>query len=995
MKVRTLLTLLQFLLFCLPLARADEAPEIKGTIRGTVIDGKELYPLIGATVRIEGTNLGAITDLDGNYAIKGVPDGTYTVVISYVSYVTRTIKGVRVENKKATVLKTKLSTDEELLGEVVIEAEGNDETESMLLLNQKQSLIATQAIGAQELSRKGIGDAEAAVAQISGVSRQAGQKNVFVRGLADRYNTTTLNGFPMPSDDPEYKNISLGIFETDMIRSVGVSKAFNATQGGEVGGAIIDIESKRLVGDRVLEVSADGGGSSSLLGNRFYKQDGTGYFGFSDRSEPSRESYDPAGNLRTDIPSPFPNRLSPSVLSAPVNHSFGIKAGKRFGLGDRSDLSLLLIATHSKEYSYSDRIDRSFQNTAVYTPFAKDQRGNKSTVGTRQIILGNAFLNLSRRHEAEYNLLVIHSAEEYVDYAFGVGEDSETISEDADQQFQTGRMRQQANDNRLIVNQLRSSWKLGEAFVLDAGAAVNLIRSYEPDRRSFFYLGGYDIQDVESSTGTGYSGLGWNPNSGGESKERFFSDLRENDYNGRISFRWDYAKQSHLRIGYDFRHIDHDFAARKYQVRNAVGKYFPDDRKFDIPWDEIYDFSNLDGKGYPIEGVNNEAYSARRTLHSPYIDFAHSFSPRLSIVLGFRYDLLSQSLTQINEDLSSGNTYVKEYPSQLKPQWLPSLNVRFDLTPEHVFRLAFSKTYILPRFKETIPYQYVNISFASQGNSYLKLSEAYNADLKYDWYITPAELLSATLFYKHFTNPIIRAYVGGSAGIEEYHNAARSADVAGVEIELKKTLLDRSNELTGERHKLSGGLSASYLFTRMTLDFPYANEIDIFLGSLGNFPARPSRLEGASPWTGNADLTYAFTKGQRNYSASLLLSFFSDRIYSIGTKSTNQYDLIEKGQARLNFIATADLTRKLSLKLKVNNLLDTPFRLTERMHDFGVESIRNQPNNPDGSAVYPGNLQSPAWTIDDPYIGADFSKPFVMNEYRTGISFSLGLTYKF
>ena len=992
MKHRALLLFLSFLFF--PLLSLAET-EVKGTIRGTVVDGKDNYPLIGATVRVEGTGFGAITDPDGKFSISNVPDGTYTVIISYVSYVTRTIKGVKVTDKKATVLKTKLSTDEELLGEIVVEAEGNDEAESMLLLNQKQSLIATQAIGAQELSRKGIGDAQAAVAQISGVSRQEGQKNVFVRGLADRYNATTLNGFPMPSDDPEYKNIALDIFDTDMIQSIGVSKVFNASQGGEVGGAVIDIESKNLVGDRLLEVSVDVGTNTSLFGNSFYRQDGTNYWGISNRSEPSRASYDTNGALRTDIPNPFGNRLSPSVVSAPVDHSFGIKLGRRFDFGENTDLSLLVIANHAKGYSYSDRIDRAFQNTAAYTPFAKDQRGNKSDIVTRQIVLGNAALNLARRHRLEYNLLVIHSSDQYVDYAFGVGEDSETISEDANQQFQTGRLRQQANDNRLIVNQLSSSWKLGEAFTLNAGAAVNLIRSYEPDRRSFFYLGGYNVEAVESSTGEAYPGLGWNPNSGGESKERFFSDLSENDYNGRVSFQWNYSDKSRVKVGYDFRHIDHNFAARKYQVRNAVGKYYPDAEKFDIPWDEIYDFSGAGGQGYPIEGVNNEAYTARRTLHSPYIDIAHKFNDHFSLMLGFRYDLLSQELTQINEDLSSGNTYTKEYPSGLTPQWLPSVNLRYNVTPEHTLRLGFSKTYILPRFKETIPYQYVNISFASQGNSYLKLSEAYNLDLKYDWYITPSELLSVGLFFKNFSNPIIRAYVGGSAGIEEYHNAALEADVAGIEVEIKKILLDRYDETRGTRHKLTGGLSASYLYTGMNLNFPYANEIDIFMGSLGNFPARQSMLEGASPFTGNADLTYAFTKDEKEYSASLLLSFFSDRIYSIGTKSTNQYDLIEKGQARLNFIAQADLTDKLSLKLKVNNLLDTPFRLTERMADYGVRSIMEQPNNPDDTAVYPGNTQGPDWTVDDPYIGVDFSKPFVMNEYRNGISFSLGLNYKF
>jgi len=51
------------------------------------------------------------------------------------------------------------------------------------------------------------------VAQVSGISKQEGVKNVFVRGLGDRYNATLLNGFPIPSEDPEYKNIALEFLE--------------------------------------------------------------------------------------------------------------------------------------------------------------------------------------------------------------------------------------------------------------------------------------------------------------------------------------------------------------------------------------------------------------------------------------------------------------------------------------------------------------------------------------------------------------------------------------------------------------------------------------------------------------------------------------------------------------------------------------------------------------------------------------------------------------
>src|SRR5690606_41230337 len=109
------------------------------------------------------------------------------------------------------------------LGEVVISARADKTDEMVLLRDRKKSIDIVQHIGAQELSRKGISNAESAVAQITGVSKQEGVKNVFVRGLGDRYNSTSLNGLPLPSEDPQLKNIALTFFGTDVINSIEVN----------------------------------------------------------------------------------------------------------------------------------------------------------------------------------------------------------------------------------------------------------------------------------------------------------------------------------------------------------------------------------------------------------------------------------------------------------------------------------------------------------------------------------------------------------------------------------------------------------------------------------------------------------------------------------------------------------------------------------------------------------------------------------------------------
>ena len=165
----------------------------KGSIKGIITDAKTNEPLIGASVLIKETSNGAAADLDGNYMIPNVAAGTHTLIVSYVSYNEITHTEVEVETDKEAIVDFELLSEEIELEEVEIVARVNRESENILLMEQKQALVATQSVGARELSRKGISDAQAAGAQVSGISRQEGVKNVFVRGLGDRYNATLLN----------------------------------------------------------------------------------------------------------------------------------------------------------------------------------------------------------------------------------------------------------------------------------------------------------------------------------------------------------------------------------------------------------------------------------------------------------------------------------------------------------------------------------------------------------------------------------------------------------------------------------------------------------------------------------------------------------------------------------------------------------------------------------------------------------------------------------
>ena len=82
------------------------------TVKGTVISGSDNEPLIGASVMVEGTRNGAVTDLDGNFAISA--KNGQTLEVSYLGFITQKVKVT------GSVINVTLLEDKQSLDEVVV-----------------------------------------------------------------------------------------------------------------------------------------------------------------------------------------------------------------------------------------------------------------------------------------------------------------------------------------------------------------------------------------------------------------------------------------------------------------------------------------------------------------------------------------------------------------------------------------------------------------------------------------------------------------------------------------------------------------------------------------------------------------------------------------------------------------------------------------------------------------------------------------------------------
>jgi hypothetical protein len=85
-----------------------------GKLNGKIVDAQTKEPLIGANVVVVNTNLGAATNVNGEYFILNVPPGTYNIKVSYVGYSPRLITDVRIVAGITFELDAELSTGLEL-----------------------------------------------------------------------------------------------------------------------------------------------------------------------------------------------------------------------------------------------------------------------------------------------------------------------------------------------------------------------------------------------------------------------------------------------------------------------------------------------------------------------------------------------------------------------------------------------------------------------------------------------------------------------------------------------------------------------------------------------------------------------------------------------------------------------------------------------------------------------------------------------------------------
>ena len=149
-----------------------------------------------------------------------------------------------------------------------------------------------------------------------------------------------------------------------------------------------------------------------------------------------------------------------------------------------------------------------------------------------------------------------------------------------------------------------------------------------------------------------------------------------------------------------------------------------------------------------------------------------------------------------------------------------------------------------------------------------------------------------------------------------YINTGDMGYVAGIELEYRKLIFATKE---ANANKLSAGLNASYMYTEQELD---SEKVKAENDYSAEFTHKKGQFTGASPLLLNADLTFVkeWNDKESSVSTTLAYSYFSDRVYSIGTAQRG--NLVDKGAGTLDFIVKSKLNKELGLDFGIKNILN-------------------------------------------------------------------------
>ena len=789
---------------------------------------------------------------------------------------------LEVPAKGEVVVTVNMLQDDNMLDEVTVTARKNLELELALLAERQNAVLSIENLGASEMSVKGISNVQEGVKKLTGISiAEAGQ--LIVRGLGDRYSTTTLNGLPIASPNPDNKLIPLDIFPSSAVQNITVSKVYEAGTFADYSGAHVDISTKEGGTKDFFNVSFGTGGKVGTLFGDFYQMDRANTMFRAPSMDqtaldiPYAQFADYSRN-HDIFPTTF--EVGRSTAIPDLNGSFGF--GRTFDVGSNQ---MDVLATFGIDTD-NKKIDGAYVRTFEASGNEMSRFDYDSYTKTLQMA-GLLNVGYQFRKSDRIGLSAFYARNAVDSYMLRDGYDEED-------NVLTG-SNQNSHIYMLQNYQLSGHHEMGK-WDVNWNGSYSLTSSDEPDRRQVMF--------VQKSDGT--MGL-FNLNAQGTM--RYYGALDEDEWVADMNTQYRFGEANKVRFGVAMKDKSRDFTSTKfyYNVDNL-------DMAVDDPMhtDGYLNYANVQNGTIEItrNSQKRDGYTAGSRILAGFVEADYYPVESFLINLGLRVENSRQWVDYFDD---GGQPYRRNLDTD---DLFPALNMKYTLNKKNSLRLSASRTVTRPSFVEMAPFLYQESYGGTQvrGNADLQNGYNYNVDLRYEFFRpSSADMVAVTAYYKYLESPIERTQTtAGGAMMHSFQNASDGL-AAGVELEARKEVIK----------SLRVGVNASFMYTNVELP-----EGGVYTNS-----ERP--LQGASPYLVNADLTYAPQFGEgKQLSLALLYNLQGERIQAVGIQGIG--DVKQQALHTLDFNANMRFNTHWSVKFQVKNLLNSDVIFRQEIPQRGI-----------------------------------------------------------
>ncbi len=845
-------------------------------LRGIVIDAVSGQKISAATVSIVGTGLGGTTNLDGDFQILFVPAGTYDLRITCDGYETKMEKGVIVGERGIVEVEIRLmisSLNEYRIDDMIVSADRVLSTEAAVLAERQLAATIGDAISVEMIAKSPDASSSDILKRITGLSI-VDNKFVFIRGVTDRYNSTSLDGVAVTSTDTDSdrKSFTFDIIPSNLITATSVVKAATPDLPGDFSGGLVQIRTLEFPSEPLLKASMSTSCDNEASTRGFFTSQGGGkdWLGYDDGSRDL-----PAGVTGNDLARVLPNNWTLRGLKAPLNASYSLTAGNNHLIGS-SELGYIAALMYRSNYQAVDFIERpTFRGFPLF-----------SFEGTRfqHSVLSSGLLNLNYRlssaHKFSLRNNFIRSGEEKISVSSGLpvsGEFTERQTIEWDQRrlylFQV------SGDHTFSgVRNIGVAWR---GYYGDSKAS-------EPDRRH-----------VEFEEGV------WRTF---KDNYRTWSRLNEVSRGAGVDITVPIGGTT-AKTGWLGEGRERTFGIDAYSTDPSTVRA-PNYDLLVLPIETVFSPEHYGSKMFtflPVTVFTGE-YDASQRLAAWYAMLDRAFQTklfRLRIVGGARSEHWRQQVNTVKA-IDDPEPFTAAID---KTDLLPSAALTLSPVPSLNLRLSYNRSVNRPEFREMANVLYYDLDKTQNvlGNPNLRRAAIRNYDARIETFIGDGELIAFSWFYKDIEDAIEEKLMPAPERYTRTWFNSPTGKNTGWELEIRKTL--------GFLGRFFDRFSIAGNYTRVNSWIEYKDARTNELGEqIVTVAERP--MQGQAPWTANASFMY--TELRWGTSVNILYNRLGRRLDAVG--DTRDEDVYEESRDLVDLAVNQSIGDRLDVKFTVKNL---------------------------------------------------------------------------